>query len=87
MTLPQISFDCVMASTEKAGQQNPCEFANDFLKYMEKTQPATFVQLSALLPNIAPDDVETQLKIVSVVGLIWKGIEATMEAKEMEEWV
>jgi len=86
MTLPQISFDCIMATSQKAGQQDAFDFANDFLKHIESTQPATFTQLSAILPNIAPDDVETQLKIVAVVGLVWKGIEATVEAKEMDEW-
>jgi hypothetical protein len=86
MTLPQISFDCIMATTQKAGQQDAFEFANNFLSHIEETQPATFTQLSAVIGNIAPDDVETQLKIIAVVGLVWSSIEATIEAKEMEAW-
>jgi excinuclease UvrABC ATPase subunit len=86
MNLPQISFDCIMATTEKAGQQSAVNYAKDFLEHIEATQPATFEQLSAIIGSIAPDDTTTQLKIVSVVGLIWRGIEATVEAKEMEEW-
>jgi len=87
MAMPIITADCIKATVEKAAQGDPCEFATNFMLHLIETdQEATLMQLLALAQQFGGDDTIVHWKILATVGIVWKEIEATLEAKEMEVW-
>ena len=83
--IPKINDDCVMAVIAKAGQISPQVFAGEFLgQLVIKDQKPVATMLMALTEQFC-DDESQACKLVACVGLIWKQIETTMEAEEMNE--
>ena len=85
MSIPKINTACVMARIQKAGQEPPSNFANEFLAELVAADQQPVVGLLMALTDQLCEN-ETQAKhTVAVVGLVWKQIEATMEAEEMNK--
>ena len=86
--MPKVSGGCIMAIIEKAGQRPPSEFATEFMKHLvESDQTHALTALMAISEKLSQGDEEVELKIIASVGIFWKQIEATLEGKELEEWL
>ena len=85
MKIPKISDECVLAIIQKAGQEQPHEFAAQWLaELVLADQKPVATMLMALTEQFCDDELQA-CKLVACVGLIWKQIETTMEAEEMNE--
>ena len=83
--IPKISDECVMAIIEKAGQESPSIFATEFLADLVAAEQKPVATLLLALTEQFCDNDKQSAKLVATVGLIWKQIETTMEAEEMNK--
>lgn len=83
--IPKIKDGCVMAIIQKSSQISPQLFAGEFLgQLVVADQKPVATMLMALTEQFCDNEAEA-CKLVACVGLIWKQIETTMEAEEMNE--
>jgi|TARA_R100000908_G_scaffold48960_1_gene24485 hypothetical protein len=85
MSIPKINDACVMAGIQKAGQEAPSLFAAEFLTELVEADQKPVVGLLMALTDQFCDDEQQAQRMVAVVGLVWKQIEATMDAEEMNK--
>jgi hypothetical protein len=94
-----ISEDCFIANLEKAMQDNPIRYADNFWGELEKEQPeiatsfAAIVVAMAKMANMEHDDQVTpevrqegiEYVMLAVCGILYKSLNAQREADEMKE--
>ena len=98
MTLPQIKMDTVLATLDKAMQQNPEEFAMSSMLDGMTNQPALTVAIHEVVNKYIEPLTESDVDISSegvaamlieltacVYGITMKAIKAQAEAEEMNE--
>lgn len=97
MTLPTITEECLLAQVSKATQKPQEEFAADIMTELLEEQPVAMAAVVALLePFLKPqEEIETvSLEVAqevilqasfTVLGVIFKSLNAQVEANEMNE--
>lgn len=97
--IPPISDDCFDAVLSRATQDEFSSFAISFIKELKEKQPDFEHHLRSIIEGISlagseeckdksMEDVQNVI-IVSIwacLGVSWKCTEATLEAKDMQEW-
>ena len=96
MTLPVITQECFLAAVEKAAQQDPTEFATQFMFELMADQPTVGSGVMALLgpfttatrlEGMRGEDVAEVCMTATwcVLGVVLRAMKAQAEAAEMNE--
>ncbi len=83
--IPQVKDGCVLATIEKISQVTPDEFAAKFMTDLVVAEQQNIAEAIIGLATQFFDEPREQAKLIASVGLVWKAIDTTIEAEEMNE--